>query len=80
MTTRLQTVDEWATARPDLYAKGRASFDWRWRLHKRRYLQSGAVWLIGDRRMVDPAACERLELELAREAAEALLAREGAGA
>lgn len=64
----LNTVDDWAASRPDLYANGRVSFDWRWRLHKVRYLRAGAVLIVGDRRMVDPQACEALEMELAREA------------
>jgi hypothetical protein len=75
--TQLQTIDEWTALRPDLYPRGANSFAWRWRIHKAKYLRSGAVLLVGDRRMINPAACEAVEMELAREAAEALLAREG---
>lgn len=78
--TQLQAVEDWVVNRPDLYATGRASFDWRWRLHKARYLRTGAVLIVGGRRMIDPQVCERVEMELAREASAALLAREGVAA
>lgn len=74
MSERLLTVAEWVALRPDLYPAEHA-FDWRWRVHKRIYIEAGAVLLIGGRRMIDPSACERVELEIGRAEAMALLDR-----
>lgn len=75
-TPTLMQPADWAAARPDLYPQGLASFDWRWRTNKRRYLETGAVLIVSDRRMIDPQACEQLEMTMAREAGQALLKRE----
>lgn len=77
-SSRLQTVADWVAARPDLYVTGGNAFDWRWRQHKRRYVESGAVLMVGGRRMVNPQLCEAIEMEIAREGTRAMLDREAA--
>jgi hypothetical protein len=76
----LESVPDYVAPRSDRYPSGVSSFDWLWRKGKRRLVESGAVVVFGGRRMVDPAVIERVELEIAREAALALVERTEDGA